>query len=112
MSIKKALIAAGIVVAAASGCNQSQKPQIADVDQVNLCEVSAWQHDAAAKVCKPGQKVVFLPETFGNAQLPILFAAVNCDLRYAVALTHGAVTCIYNPITPKKAPPVEGSVKK
>ena len=70
-------------------------------DQVNLCEVSTWQHDDVARECKPGQKVVYLPQRFGNEQLPILFAAVNCDLRYSVALTLGAVTCIYGPITPK-----------
>lgn len=79
------------------------------IDQKNLCEVSVWQHDAVAAVCKPGQKIVFLPQSFGNEQLPIYFAAVNCDLRYNVALTNGAVTCIYQPITPaspsNNAPP-------
>jgi hypothetical protein len=44
--------------------------------------------------------VAFLPDRWGNEQLPVIFAAVNCDLRYSVALTEGAVTCIYAPITP------------
>lgn len=74
-----------------------------DIDQANLCEVSAWQHDDVAAKCKPGQKVGYFPESFGNEQLPVIFAAVNCDLRYTVALTKGAVTCIYGPITPKPA---------
>lgn len=70
------------------------------IDQERICEVSAWQRDVVANDCMPGQKVVFLPRTFGNEQLPILFAAVNCDLRYQIALTTGAVTCIYHPIAP------------
>lgn len=73
------------------------------INQADLCEVSNWRVDAVAAVCKPGQKVVFLPESWGNEQLPILFAAVNCDLRYSVALTSGGVTCIYEPMRPKKA---------
>src|SRR5690606_40953080 len=83
------------------------------IDQENLCEVSRWQHDVAKEYCEPGQKVVYLPESFGNEQLPILFAAVNCDLRYSVALTKGAVTCIYAPINVEpenSAPPLPGPV--
>jgi hypothetical protein len=93
------------IALATSGCNQ-QPPQKteASIDQTNLCEVHAWRHDIVAGACKPGQKVAFLPPSFGNEQLPIIFAAVNCDLRYSVALTNGAVTCIYQPITPRPAP--------
>lgn len=65
------------------------------LDQTHICEVNGWQKDLTEAKCRAGQKVVFLPDRWGNAQLPILFAAVNCDLRYAVALTNGAVTCIY-----------------
>ena len=68
------------------------------IAQNNLCEVEAWQHDIVKSSCTPGQKIVFLPRSWGNDQLPILFAAVNCDLRYSVALTNGGVTCIYSPI--------------
>lgn len=85
-----------------SGCNQepvSAEPAIV-INQDSLCEVTDWRYDAVAKICTSGQKVVFLPSRFGNEQLPILFAAVNCDLRFSVALTNGAVTCIYKPITP------------
>lgn len=80
------------------------------IDQNRLCEVTGWQHDVAKEYCEPGQKIVYLPESWGNDQLPILFAAVNCDLRYSVALTKGAVTCIYAPIdvepkSPHSPPP-------
>lgn len=88
-----------------AGCNQLQaftptSPDSPVVDQANLCEVKDWQHNIVAKACKPGQKVVYLPETWGNEQLPVIFAAVNCDLRFGVTSTKGAVTCIYQPITP------------
>lgn len=74
----------------------------ASPDQTSICEVNRWQRDQTEAKCRVGQKVVFLPDTWGNAQLPILFTAVNCDLRYAVALTKGAVTCIYvGPLAPE-----------
>lgn len=66
--------------------------------QNELCEVSSWQHDVASEHCEPGQKVIFAPKRWGNEQLPVVFAAVNCDMRYSIALTHGAVTCIYLPL--------------
>ena len=114
------LIAAGLL----SGCNQQASsgktagtpsaataisPSNAPIDQANLCEVN---HYGLASACKPGQKIVFLPQSFGNEQLPILFVAINCDLRYTVALTKGGVSCIYGPITPaarEEAPPAASS---
>lgn len=85
----------------------------ADINQTEVCEVSGWQRDSTAEVCKQGQKVVFLPGSWGNEQLPILFAAVNCDLRYTVALTNGGVACIYSPVKPveKKQEPTPNSAK-
>lgn len=90
------------LAATLSGCGGSAAatafgsgPQI---DQGSLCEVSNWHKDVVAKACKPGQKVTYLPENWGDEQLPVMFAAVNCDLRYQVALTKGAVTCIFAPL--------------
>jgi hypothetical protein len=68
------------------------------IDQEQLCEVNEWQKDVTAASCKPGQKVVFLPNSFGNEQLPIIFSAVNCDHRFSIALTNGGVSCIYAPL--------------
>ena len=104
-----ALAATALIVI--SGCNPVPTNNLAPpvVDQANLCEVRLWRVNDVASVCKPGQKVVFLPSSWGNEQLPILFAAVNCDLRYSVALTTGAVTCVYGPITP--TPPAEPESK-
>lgn len=99
---------------AAAGCSQNPAagPAASTIDQAKLCEVKAWQHDDVASSCKPGQKVVYLPSKWGNEQLPIIFAAVNCDLRYSVALTNGAVTCIYGPITPTPVEPQKEAAEK
>lgn len=80
-------------------CNQSvPAAPAASINQGEICEVKGWQYDnAVAAGCKPGQKIVFLPASFGNAQLPVMFAAINCDMRYAIALTNGGVACIYEP---------------
>ena len=93
-TIKKlAIIAGGLSLAVLT------TPSFADkIDQKNLCEVKGWQHDITQAACKPGQKIAYLPSKWGNEQLPVIFAAVNCDLRYEVVLTNGAVTCIYAPI--------------
>ena len=64
-------------------------------DQSHVCEVHDWKVDASASACHAGQKVVFLPDSWGNEQLPLLFVAVNCDVRYSVALTVGGAVCIY-----------------
>ncbi len=69
-----------------------------NIDQQQLCEVKNWQKDATALACKAGQKVLFMPASFGNEQLPVLFAAVNCDHRFSIALTKGGVSCIYTPL--------------
>lgn len=71
------------------------------IDQESICETS---NVGIATDCKVGQKIAFLPRSFGNEQLPVLFAAANCDLRYSVVATVGAVTCIYNPIKPRSQP--------
>lgn len=101
------LALAVVSATALSACNQdsSARPSASAIDQSNICEVNAWRHDVVASKCKPGQKVVFLPSSFGNEQLPVIFAAINCDLRYSIALTTGGVTCIYGPITPKPDEP-------
>ena len=116
------LLVTATLAIAATGCSQKPVTEPAatptggrvasTIDQANLCEVKLWQHDDVASSCKPGQKVVYLPSSWGNEQLPIIFAAVNCDLRYAVALTNGAVTCIYGPITPSPAEPPKQAAGK
>lgn len=65
------------------------------LDQTKACQSSDLIPPAQ---CKRGQKVIFLPQTFGNEQLPVMFSVLNCDFRYSVVVTRGAVACIYEPI--------------
>lgn len=91
-----------------SGCNegdkntQAKRPEPANVDQDVYCRAEI-ESLFAPPACKPGQKIAFLPQRFGNEQLPILFAANNCDLRYSIALTNGGVVCIYRPARAEEA---------
>lgn len=58
-------------------------------------EICLTQETRLESGCRPGQRVVFMPRNWGNEQLPVTFAAMNCDLRYSVVMTNGAVTCIF-----------------
>jgi hypothetical protein len=71
-----------------------------EMSQDSACQVSSWH---VAEGCALGQKIVFLPESWGNEQLPVMFAALNCDLRYQVVATKGAVVCIFRPVKPEPA---------
>ena len=93
---------------ALSGCS---KPDSA-INPSSLCEVTAWDKEASAQACKPGQKIVFLPNRWGNEQMPIMFAAVNCDLRYSVVQNNGGVSCIYLPTTFEAPKPASGATGK
>lgn len=93
----KKLFALGLAPAliTLSGCSKFDS----SINPSSLCEVTSWDRESTAQVCKPGQKVVFLPNRWGNERMPIMFAAVNCDPRYPVAMTNGGVSCIYLPTT-------------
>ncbi len=93
------IIAAVIAATVLGACSKPPESPVAsapDMDQAKLCQVSSWH--LADQNCKPGQKIAFLPESWGNEQLPVMFAALNCDLRYQVVSTKGAVACIFKPI--------------
>lgn len=66
------------------------------LDQGDVCFVLDYPLGMSAlKTCKPGERVVFLPQQWGNEQLPLQFVSMACDLRYTVAMTNGGVVCIY-----------------
>lgn len=99
--MRSTLVSTFVVAALLSGCsgNRSQADKPAEhvkVEQATYCEAGIESLFSPPE-CEPGQKIVFLPNQFGNEQLPVLFAARNCDLRYNVAMTRGGVTCIYAP---------------
>jgi len=98
--ILAAIISASILLA---GCNhgdkQERNPSERNQDgQTKLCQVSDMTALFGEKLaCEPGQTVAFLPNSFGNEQIPILFAAKFCDIRYSVVYNPGGVVCIYQP---------------
>ena len=96
-TVKTLLLSAGLILnaAALSSCGAASAP---NPEQQAICETSSVNMDDNAKFCKAGQKIVFLPQSFGNEQLPILFSAGNCDLRYSVSQSKGGVTCIFLPV--------------
>ena len=90
-------------LAALSACDKpasvSAVATSADLHQEELCYTNNFASAEAAKLCKPGQKVVFVPAAgSGGEQVAVMFAAANCDYRYAVVMGNNAVSCIYNPL--------------
>ncbi len=67
------------------------------VDPGEICVTPTLNQDLVRALCKPGQKVAFLPQRWGNEQLPLIFAAFNCDLDATVVVTNGGVVCRYLP---------------
>lgn len=45
--------------------------------------------------CKDGDLFMFLPQVFGNRQLPVVIAGHFCDFNYPVVWTEGGVACVY-----------------
>jgi hypothetical protein len=86
---------------AAPAAPQTEAAPLDIVDPSETCITPMLDQDFIRTVCKPGQKIAFLPQRWGNEQLPILFAAFNCDLDATVVLTNGGVVCRYLP-QPKK----------
>jgi len=104
MNIRSIAFAAVITVSLA-GCQEAasitEGPKT-PAAQPTLCVVSDFRQDVVAAQCTAGQPVAYLPDRFGNEQLPIMFAAVNCDLSKQVVHTNGGVACTYRPVTIKK----------
>jgi len=69
-----------------------------DIDQDTLCSSVSWKAVDNVGGCKVGQKIGYLPSSFGNEQLPILFIALNCDVRFNISLTNGGAVCIFKPV--------------
>lgn len=91
------MAAIGLGMGLLSGCHRAGPAGFAArvvLDQRHVCVVHDWTRTVVAAACTPGEKVAFLPATWGNEQLPIYFVAVNCDLRYSIGLTPGGVSCI------------------
>lgn len=99
--MKTVALAMGLTAVALLGCTPGQQTTpaasvpAADTSALAQAEICVTQEVRVESGCKPGQRVVFMPSRWGNEQLPVMFASMNCDLRYAVAMTNGGVACIF-----------------
>ena len=64
----------------------------------SLCEAKTIVMEDVVTACSEGQRVLFRPEKRGSEELSVIFAAQYCNPEYAVALTNGAVSCVFKPI--------------
>lgn len=88
--MKKAAVAvAALATFGLTACQQ----QVGGPAQTTICESSEVM--PAEGKCKDGDVFAFLPDVFGNEQLPVVAAAINCDFRYPIVQTKGGVSCIY-----------------
>ena len=96
------------VLSSANGCGGSSTQEIPkssakeelthEIQQGQSCWVDSQVALKNREKCKPGQKIAYLPSSWGNAQLPVQFVADNCDMRYSIAMTNGGVACIFAPV--------------
>jgi hypothetical protein len=94
MSSKKSLIYFGLLssLLTLQGCSGGLPEP-----KNTICEVDSVDASAIQENCKKGERVLFSPEVWGNDQLTVTFSAMYCDPRYSIALSKGAVSCIYQP---------------
>ncbi len=94
----------------ASPASSAEAPKAAEAPALKQAEICVAQDIRVGPVCEEGQRVVFMPQRWGNEQLPVLFASLNCDLRYSVVMTNGGVTCIHlKAETPSSTPATAAS---
>lgn len=75
---------------ALAGCNETA---VKTAIQPSLCEINTLE--AGWDTCKEGQIMAFLPQFFGNEQLPVVAAALYCDFHYPIVYTAGGVSCVF-----------------
>lgn len=75
-----------------TSCLESVKNQ--GEDKSELCLIENKDDDVSR--CEDGQLLVFLPNSWGNDQLPIIVAALFCNFDYSVVYNNGGVVCKLN----------------
>ena len=60
-------------------------------DKPVLCIIKNVDDDVSQ--CEDGQLLVFLPNSWGNDQLPIEVAALYCDFDHSIVYNNGGVVC-------------------
>ena len=93
IGLTKCILLTCVVTVSACGAATPPAPE-----QTSICTTSSLVPAENKEFCDVGQKIAFLPERFGNEQMPLLFVAANCDIRYGFSHTKGGAVCVFNPI--------------
>ncbi len=65
------------------------------VTTFNLLGLYGTNVDVDVMGCEKGDELRFLPNQWGNEQLPLLFASENCDMNKAIIYNNSGVICTY-----------------
>jgi hypothetical protein len=80
-----------------SSCFESGKKESKNENQESKDDKPVFcviKHDGNdVSHCEDGQILVFLPDSWGNDQLPIDVAALYCDFDHSIVYNNGGVTC-------------------
>ena len=80
----------GAVLAAPQAAPQT--PKVEQQESNRVCYVTSYD----TRACKKGDTLLYLPEKWGNEQLPVDFASQKCDFSKQIVWTNGGVSCIYS----------------
>lgn len=71
---------------------------IATFANANDFDTGCWgtDYESIDKNCKNGDIMIFVPQTFGNEQYPVIIAGTRCDFEYPIVQTVGGVSCVYS----------------
>jgi len=102
MVASRALALLGLtVILVACGGGKSDTPQkdtsasSAQTASANASKLCVFSNDEEADKCQSGQISLFAPHSFGNEQLPVIFAAKYCDFNFPMVSTVGSVSCVF-----------------
>ena len=93
--LKVKYIAVFTLICSTYGCNKwnTDQPLSPVSTRDVVCEINSIG-DGHSK-CHDGDVVSFLPQRWGNEQLPLTATSLLCDFRYPVAMNNGGVVCVY-----------------
>jgi len=74
---------------ALSGCLDGAEKSA--IHQKETCMFSSLDSPS----CKEGQLALFVPNSWGNEQLPLYAASVFCNFEHAVVYNNGGVLCVF-----------------
>jgi len=57
----------------------------------------AYEVSQIRSKCKPGDILVFTPDKFGNAQMPLIISASACNFNKPIVWNSGGVACELSP---------------